>query len=101
MVIEWLTFRVPAAERERFIQVDDEIWTAALQTYPGFISKETWISPVEEEAIIFVIRWHTREEWKAIPEADLAAIETRFNEALDFDYTLEESKEFQVRRFPR
>lgn len=101
MVIEWLKFQVPVEERELFIQVDDEIWTSALQTYPGFISKETWISPVEEEAVIFVIRWRTREEWKAIPAEDLANIEAQFDGALDFEYTLEESKEFQVRRFPR
>ncbi|MEM8603699.1 MAG: TIGR03792 family protein [Cyanobacteria bacterium P01_F01_bin.86] len=100
MVIEWLQFRVPAEHRERFVRVDDEIWTAALQTYPGFIGKETWISPNDDEVVIFVIRWQTREEWKAIPEEDLAAIEARFDEALEFVYTMEVSREFQVRRFP-
>lgn len=100
MVIEWLKFRVPASQRERYIQLDDEIWTSALQGYPGFLSKETWISPVDEEVVIFVIRWRTREDWKAIPEAQLAEIGTRFDEALGFEYSFEESKEFQVRRFP-
>ncbi|MBE7380869.1 MAG: TIGR03792 family protein [Leptolyngbya sp. SIO1E4] len=100
MIIEWLKFRVPADQRERYVQLDDEIWTAALQTYPGFLSKETWISPEDEEAVILVIRWRTREEWKAIPEDELAEIEARFDEAVPFEYILENVKEFQVRRFP-
>ena len=50
--------------------------------------------------MIFVIRWRTREEWFAIPEADLAEITARFDAAIDFEYTMEASQEFQVRRFP-
>jgi uncharacterized protein (TIGR03792 family) len=100
MVIEWLKVRMPAAQRERYIQLDDEIWTAALQQYPGFISKETWISPDDAEVVIFVIRWRTREEWFSIPEDELADINQRFDEAIGFEYTMEESKEYQVRRFP-
>ncbi len=100
MVIEWLKFRVPATQRERYIQVDDEIWTPALKAYPGFISKETWIDPADDSSVIFVIRWRTREDWKAIPEADLEAITAQFDAALGFEYTMETSAEFQVRRFP-
>ena len=100
MVIEWLKFRMPADQRERYIQLDDEIWTVALQQYPGFISKETWISPDDPEVVVFVIRWRTREEWFSIPEADLTEINTRFDNARGVDYTFETSQEFQVRRFP-
>lgn len=100
MIIEWLKFQVPADQREQFVQIDDEIWTAALQGYPGFLAKETWISPEEETAVILVIRWRTRQEWKAIPADELADIEARFDAAVDFEYSMQESKEFQVRRFP-
>lgn len=100
MVIEWLQVRVPAEQRERYIKIDDEIWTAALSDYPGFISKETWLSPDDPELVIFVIRWRTREEWFSIPEDELADVNARFDEALGFEYTLEASKEYQVRRFP-
>lgn len=100
MVIEWLKMRMPADQRENYIQVDDEIWTPFLQQYPGFISKETWISPDDPEVVIFVIRWRTREEWFSIPEADLEKVTDRFDEAIGFEYSLEESKEYQVRRFP-
>lgn len=96
MVIEWLRFQVPADQREQFIRLDDGILTAALKDYPGFISKETWTIPNDDEAVIFVIRWRTREEWKAVPEKDFAEIEAQFKAALDFEYTMTELREFQV-----
>lgn len=100
MVVEWLKFRVPAQQRERYVQLDSEIWTPALSRYPGFLSKETWLDSLDDEIVVLIIRWRTREEWKAIPESDLADIEARFDEAIGFDYTLEAAREYQVRRFP-
>ena len=100
MVIEWLEIRVSVENRERYIQIDDEIWTPALQQYDGFVSKETWISPDDPELVIFMIRWETRDQWKAIPEDELTVINQQFDEALGFDYTMVASKEYQVRRFP-
>lgn len=100
MVIEWLKVRVPSDQRERYIRVDDDIWTPALKQYDGFIAKETWIAPDDPEIVTFVIRWETREQWFAIPEDELADVTKRFDEAFGADYTMEESKEYQVRRFP-
>ncbi|WP_008318466.1 TIGR03792 family protein [Leptolyngbya sp. PCC 6406] len=100
MVIEWLEFRVPADQRERYVQLDEEIWTPALRRYPGFLSKETWLDPTDAELVSLMIRWRSREEWKAISETDLTAIEVQFDQALGVAYTLENAREFQVRRFP-
>jgi len=100
MVIEWLKVRVQAPQRERYIRIDDEIWTPALQQYAGFISKETWIAPDDPEIVVFVIRWETEEQWFAIPEDQLAEVGARFDAAFGADYTLEASKKYQVRRFP-
>ena len=101
MVIEWLEFQVPAEQRERYVQVDDEIWTPALQGYPGFISKETWLDAEDPERVLMVIRWRTREQWQSIPATELEAIEARFDAAFGENYTLAASREFQVRRFPQ
>lgn len=98
--MEWLEFQVPIADRERYIQIDDQIWTPALQRYPGFISKETWIDPHDLERVVFVIHWQSRDAWKAIPEAELTEIEHRFDEAFATPYQLVSSREFQIRRFP-
>lgn len=99
MVIEWLKFRVESDHREAFIQADDAIWTTALSTYPGFLGKAIWLAPDDPAALILIIQWASRTQWKAIPEADLAVIEQRFDQAFEFDYDMIESQEFQVRRF--
>jgi uncharacterized protein (TIGR03792 family) len=100
MVIEWLTFEMEPQHRATFIERDTEIWTAALQQYPGFLSKEVWIAPDHAGQVNLVIRWATREQWKAVPAAALAEITATFDQALDFDYRMVDSLEYQVRRFP-
>jgi antibiotic biosynthesis monooxygenase (ABM) superfamily enzyme len=37
VVIELLKVKIPPKLREKFIQKDAEIWTAALAKYPGFM----------------------------------------------------------------
>ena len=96
MVIEWLKFKVPIAQRDRYLAIDDEIWTAALANYPGFLDKTTWLDPNHYDEVIFVISWATREQWKAIPENELTQINQQFDQALGFDYEMLESKEFIV-----
>ncbi|MEM7066109.1 MAG: TIGR03792 family protein [Cyanobacteria bacterium P01_B01_bin.77] len=96
MVIEWLKFRVDAAQRDRYLAIDDEIWTSALATYPGFLDKTTWLDPKHDDEVIFVISWATREQWQAIPEEELEQINQRFDAALGLDYEMLESKEFIV-----
>lgn len=102
MVIEWLKFRIASGLREKYIQKDEEIWTAFLAQCPGFLSKETWIDPKESNQIVFVIRWVSREEWKAIPAQVLAETEKRFAQEMgEGAYEMIETGEYQVRRFPQ
>ncbi|MFG6098339.1 TIGR03792 family protein [Leptothoe sp. ISB3NOV94-8A] len=96
MVIEWLKFRVEPAQRGRYLEIDEEIWTTALESYPGFLDKTTWLDPNHDDEVIFVIAWATREQWKSIPEEELEQINQRFDAALGIDYDLMESKEFIV-----
>ncbi|MBH8556168.1 TIGR03792 family protein [Nostocaceae cyanobacterium CENA357] len=100
MVIELLKFKLTPNIRENYIQQDAEIWTTALAEYPGFLGKEVWINPNDSTEIILIMRWATREQWKAIPLEDLVAIESRFAQALGETYKLVESAEYQVRKFP-
>lgn len=96
MVIEWLKFRVAPAQRSRYLEIDEAIWTAALKTYPGFLDKTTWLDPNHDDEVIFVISWATREQWKSIPEEELEQINQQFDAMLGFDYDFLESKEFYV-----
>ncbi|MBU7584084.1 MAG: TIGR03792 family protein [Nostoc sp. TH1S01] len=100
MVIELLKFQVDPNIRETFIQKDAEIWTTALAKYPGFLSKEVWINPNNPSEVTFMIRWATKEQWKAISEADLAAIDSKFAQALGNNFQMIEMAEYQVRKFP-
>ncbi|ALF56374.1 cyanobacterial protein, TIGR03792 family [Nostoc piscinale CENA21] len=100
MVIELLKFQVDPNLRETFIQKDAEIWTTALAKYPGFLSKEVWINPNNPSEVTFIIRWATREQWQAISEADLVAIDRKFAQALGNNFQMIESAEYQVRKFP-
>ncbi|NDJ21876.1 TIGR03792 family protein [Nostoc sp. B(2019)] len=100
MVIEFLKFHVAPDLRENFIQKDAEIWTAALAKYPGFLGKEVWITPDNSKEVILIIHWATREQWKAIPQADLQAIEDKFAQAVGKSHPIVESAEYQVRKFP-
>jgi uncharacterized protein (TIGR03792 family) len=100
MVIEWLTFAVAPEHREAFIRIDNEIWTAALSQYPGYISKEVWISPDLHDQVVLIVRWQTREQWKAIAQELLDEVEARFRAAVGVSYRMIDAREYQVRRYP-
>jgi uncharacterized protein (TIGR03792 family) len=98
MTIEWLKFRISPELRERFVQQDAAIWTPFLAQYPGFISKEVWISPDDLSEVVQVIHWESFEQWQAIPAADLQRVEAEFAAAMGESYELIESKQYQVRK---
>jgi len=103
MVIEWLKFNVDSEVREKFIQQDEKIWTAALSNYPGFLGKEVWIEPNALDIVILTIRWQTREQWKSVPIKDLVKIENKFSTVMremNISYKMTASREFQIRKFP-
>ncbi len=93
--VEWLKFRVPPQEQAFFLQKDDEIWTPVLASSPGFVGKEAWQHPYHADEVILVIRWTSRDDWKAIPEDLLDQTTQRFNEAVGADYPLLEATEFR------
>jgi len=100
MVIEWLKIKVRPELREQYIQKDAEIWTTALTGFPGFLGKEVWIHPTDLSEIVLVIRWASREQWKAVPSQRLRELEAAFNKALPVGHQVVETGEYQVRKFP-
>lgn len=101
MEIEWLKVEVQPELREQFVQKDDEIWTAMLSQYPGFLNKEVWISPDNLSEVILVIHWASFEQWQAIPKADLDQTEAQFNTAMGDTYKIVEVSRYQVRKRTR
>ena len=95
MVIEWLRFKVPHEKWEEFIQRDEEVWTAGLRSFRGFLGKETWVDPVENE-VVMLIRWETRELWKSVPQSLIDELDAKMGE---LQMPIAESREYQVGKF--
>lgn len=102
MVIEWLKIRVAPERREQYIQKDEEIWTTALSTYPGFLGKQVWINPNQPDEVVLVIQWESREAWKRVSVQHIEETERLFSQAMgDAVYSIIEEREYQVRKFPQ
>ncbi|NJL66122.1 MAG: TIGR03792 family protein [Microcoleus sp. SM1_3_4] len=95
MIIEWLRFKVPPEKSEAFIQRDEEVWTAGLKSFPGFLGKETWIDSQQSE-VLMLIRWRSREEWKSVPQSTIDELDSKMG---DLQMQIAESREYQVRKF--
>ncbi len=97
MVIELLKVEVAAEYREKYLQIDREIWTKAIAQFPGFINKEVWLNPDKPTEIILIIRWRSREEWKSISIELLAEIERQFTLKMgNTRHKIVDSMEYQV-----
>ena len=79
VVVEHLRIKVPADGRQAWLEAEQGSWEPWLQTQDGFLGRELlWDSAREEGTLL--IRWASREQWKAIPEAEVEAVQTRFEE---------------------
>ncbi|MEG3940712.1 MULTISPECIES: TIGR03792 family protein [unclassified Microcoleus] len=95
MVIEWLKFKVPPEKWEQFILRDEEVWTAGLKNFPGFLGKEIWVDAVENE-VVMLIRWETREKWKSVSQSTIEELDAQMG---DLQIAIAESREYQVPHF--
>ena len=79
VVVEHLRIKVPAAGRQAWLEAEQGSWEPWLQKQDGFLGRELlWDSAREEGTLL--IRWASREQWKAIPEAEVEAVQERFEE---------------------
>lgn len=98
MIVEWIRFKVAPNYRERFVQIDHDVWTAFLTTCPGFIRKEVWISPDEPSEVILAIHWATLAQQQAIAPADLDKTDQQFITKLGVPFQLLDIKLYQLRK---
>ncbi|MEG4940229.1 TIGR03792 family protein [Microcoleus sp. F4-D5] len=95
MIIEWLKFKVPPEKWEAFIRRDEEVWTAGLRNFPGYLGKEIWVDAVEKE-VVMLIRWETREQWKSVPQSTIDELDSQMG---DLQIAIAESREYQMCKF--
>jgi len=85
-VIEQLRLRVPEPHRELWLQAEASSWQPWLEQQQGFLGRDLFWDPQREEGLL-LIRWTSREQWKAIPQAEVLRVQARFeaevNQALN------------------
>lgn len=78
-VVEHLRVKVPADARQAWLEAERGSWEPWLQQQEGYLGRDLLWDPQREEGTL-LIRWASREQWKAIPEAEVEAVQERFEE---------------------
>ncbi|MBM5802660.1 MAG: TIGR03792 family protein [Cyanobacteria bacterium K_DeepCast_35m_m2_155] len=78
-VVEHIKLKVPEEARQAWLEAERQSWEPWLLQQDGFLGRELlWDSSSEEGTLL--IRWASREQWKAIPEAEIEAVQERFEQ---------------------
>ena len=79
VVVEYLRIKVPADGRQAWIEAEQGSWEPWLAQQDGFVGRDLlWDAEREEGTLL--IRWASREQWKAIPEQEVDMVQARFEE---------------------
>ena len=78
-VVEQLRIQVPSKDRQAWLKAERSSWEPWLNKQKGFIGRELFWDPQSEEATV-LIRWSSREAWKAIPQQEVEAVQERFEQ---------------------
>ncbi len=76
-VIEHLRVRVRADARAAWLHAEALSWEPWLQQQAGYLGRELRWDAEREEGVL-LIRWASRELWKAIPAAEVERVQKRF-----------------------
>ena len=79
VVVEHLRLKVPAEARQAWISAEQGSWEHWLAEQEGFLDRQLLWDPASEEGTL-LIRWRDRDHWKAIPAAELEAVQERFEQ---------------------
>ena len=78
-VIEHLRVQVPRESRQAWLKAEHGSWEPWLAKQKGFIGRELLWDPQSEQGTL-LIRWSSRDAWKAIPQQDVEAVQERFEQ---------------------
>ncbi|MFM7265620.1 MAG: TIGR03792 family protein [Cyanobium sp.] len=76
-VVEHLRVRVRADARAAWLEAEALSWEPWLRQQAGYLGRELRWDAEREEGVL-LIRWASREQWKAIPEDEVARVQVRF-----------------------
>ena len=78
-VVELLRLGVPAAHCRAWLEAEKASWEPWLAQQPGFQGRQLLWDRQRQEGTL-LIRWASRAQWKAIPEAEVGRIQERFEQ---------------------
>ena len=78
-IIEHLRIQVPSEGRKAWLEAERGSWEPWLARQEGFIGRDLLWDPETEEGTL-LIRWSSRDAWKAIPEHEVEAVQERFEQ---------------------
>ena len=73
-VVEHLRVKVPAEGRQAWLAAEQDSWEPWLAQQLGFLDRQLLWDPATEEGTL-LIRWADRDHWKAIPDAEVQAVQ--------------------------
>ena len=76
-VVEHLRIKVPANALSVWHRAEEGSWEPWLAKQDGFLGRDLLWDPETEEGTL-LIRWASREQWKAIPAAEVAQVQDQF-----------------------
>ena len=78
-VVEHLRVKVPARARQAWLEAERGSWEPWLAEQEGYLGRDLLWDPEREEGTL-LIRWASREQWKAIPLGEVEAVQERFEQ---------------------
>ena len=78
-VVELLRLGVPAAHYRAWLEAEKASWEPWLAKQPGFQGRQLLWDRQRQEGTL-LIRWASRDQWKAIPEAEVGRVQERFEQ---------------------
>ena len=78
-VIEHLRISVPAQGRDAWLEAERGSWEPWLAQQSGFLGRDLLWDPETEEGTL-LIRWSSRQAWKAIPSEQVEEVQNRFEQ---------------------
>jgi len=87
--IEILVFRVDPADVERFVAIDDDVWTVGLRTGGGLVAKEIWLDDDRPGEVTVLIWWASAAAWSAAADtSELDRLTAEFDRRFGRPYEL-------------
>ena len=80
-VVEQLRLQVATEHREIWLNGERSTWQPWLEAQSGFLGRDLYWDPERQEALL-LIRWASREQWKAISDHEVERVQESFDAAV-------------------